>query len=893
MASAATALWQPQEEGLREICALLEAHISPNSDQARIWQQLQHYGQFPDFNNYLVFLLARGEGKTFEVRQAAGLLLKNNLRAAFVSMPPVSQQYIKSELLPCIGATNRAIRSTVGTVISVLFQIVRVAGWIELFQALHQCLDSNDLDHMEGAMDAIYKICEDVPEELDVDVPGLSERPINVFMPRMLQFFQSPHASLRKLALGCINQYIVVMPSALYMSMDMYLQGLFSLVKDPSPDVRKLVCSAWVQLIQVRPSILEPHFKNVTELILQANKDSDDEVALEACEFWSAYCDVSMPPEGLREFLPRLIPTLVSNMVYTDDDESLADAEEDESFPDKDQDLKPRFHASRLHGSETGEDDDDDDDAVNVWNLRKCSAAGLDVLSNVFGDDILPTLMPLIEQNLARIDDDAWKEREAAVLTIGAIAEGCITGLYPHLPQIVAFLIPLLDDKFPLIRSITCWTLSRYSKFIVQSLEHPNGREQFDKILIGLLRRILDTNKRVQEAACSAFATLEEEAAEELVPRLEIILQHLMCAYGKYQRRNLRILYDALGTLADAVGAELNQAKYLDIFMPPLIAKWQQLPNSDKDLFPLLECFTSIAQALGPGFSQFAEPVFLRCISLIQSQQLAKVDPAAAGALYDKEFIVCSLDLLSGLTEGLGAGIESLVAQSNLRDLLLQCCMDEAADVRQSALALLGDISRVCPIHLHPRLQEFLNVAAKQLTPQSVKDAVSVANNACWAIGELAIKIGKEVSPVVISVVSCLVPILTNPESLNKSLTENSAITLGRLSWVCPDIVAPHMEHFLQAWCNALCMIRDDFEKEDAFHGLCAMVAANPTGAVSSLSYVCQACASWNEIKTEGLHNEVSQILKGYKQMLGGAGWEQCMSTLEPAVVQRLARYGV
>jgi hypothetical protein len=40
------------------------------------------------------------------------------------------------------------------------------------------------------------------------------------------------------------------------------------------------------------------------------------------------------------------------------------------------------------------------------------------------------------------------------------------------------------------------------------------------------------------------------------------------------------------------------QAKYLDIFMPPLIAKWQQLPNSDKDLFPLLECFTSIAQVL-------------------------------------------------------------------------------------------------------------------------------------------------------------------------------------------------------------------------------------------------------------------------------------------------------
>ena len=31
------------------------------------------------------------------------------------------------------------------------------------------------------------QICEDIPEELDVDVPGLSERPINILIPRLLQ----------------------------------------------------------------------------------------------------------------------------------------------------------------------------------------------------------------------------------------------------------------------------------------------------------------------------------------------------------------------------------------------------------------------------------------------------------------------------------------------------------------------------------------------------------------------------------------------------------------------------------------------------------------------------------------------------------------------------------
>ncbi|XP_028113612.1 transportin-1-like isoform X3 [Camellia sinensis] len=874
---AATSSWQPQEEGFIEICGLLKKQMSPTSDKSQILQQLHHYSQYPEFNNYLAFILARAEGKPMEVRQAAGLLLKNNLRAAFKSMASPCQQHIKSELLPCLGAADRHIRSTAGTIISELVQIGGVFGWPELLHTLVQCLDSNDLNHMEGAMDALSKICEDIPQVLDSEMPGLTERPINVFLPRLLQFFQSSHASLRKLSLGSVNQFIMLMPQVLYLSMDKYLQGLFILANDPAADVRKLVCAAFVQLIEVRPAFLEPHLRNVIEYMLQVNKDPDDEVSLEACEFWSAYCGTELPPENLREFLPHLIPILLSNMVYADDDESLVVSEEDGSLPDRDQDLRPRFHSSRFHGSENAEDEDDD--VVNIWNLRKCSAAALDILSNMFGDEILPTLMPIVQSRLSTTDDVAWKEREAAVLALGAIAEGCINGLYPHLSEIVAFLTPRLDDKFPLIRSISCWTVSRFSKFIIQSINHQEGREQFDEVLMGILRRILDDNKRVQEAACSAFATLEEEAAEELAPRLEIILQHLMCAFGKYQRRNLQIVYDAIGTLADAVGGELNQPKYIDVMMPPLIAKWQQLSNSDKDLFPLLECFTSIAQALGTGFSQFAQPVFQRCIDIIHSQYLAKINPVSSGVQYDREFIVCSLDLLSGLTEGLGSGIESLVTQSSLRDLLLQCCIDDAPDVRQSAFALLGDLARVCPIYLQPRLSEFLDVATKQL-------------------------VREEISPIVMTLISCLVPILQHAEEFNKSLMENSAITLGRLAWVCPELVSPHMEHFMQAWCIALSMyvlvlffttprIRDDIEKEEAFRGLCAMVRTNPSGALSSLVFMCKAIASWHEIRSEDLHNEVCQVLHGYKQMLRDGVWEQCMFTLEPPVKDKLSKYQV
>ncbi|RVW75623.1 Transportin-1 [Vitis vinifera] len=68
---------------------------------------------------------------------------------------------------------------------------------------------------------------------------------------------------------------------------------------------------------------------------------------------------------------------------------------EGESLPDRDQDLKPCFHSSRFHGSDNAEDDDDD--TVSIWNLRECSVAGLDVLSNVFGNGILSTMMSIVQ----------------------------------------------------------------------------------------------------------------------------------------------------------------------------------------------------------------------------------------------------------------------------------------------------------------------------------------------------------------------------------------------------------------------------------------------------------------------------------------------------------------
>jgi transportin-1 len=143
-----------------------------------------------------------------------------------------------------------------------------------------------------------------------------------------------------------------------------------------------------------------------------------------------------------------------------------------------------------------------------------------------------------------------------------------------------------------------------------------------------------------------------------MVPYLKQILETLVHAFRKYQAKNLLILYDAIGTLADSVGPHLNRPDYIELLMPPLIERWNVLRNDDKDLFPLLECLSSIATALQTGFLPYCEPVFVRCIVLVQ--QTLEVN--TSDAPLEKDFMIVALDLLSGLAEGLGNDALSDVA---------------------------------------------------------------------------------------------------------------------------------------------------------------------------------------------------------------------------------------
>ena len=132
-----------------------------------------------------------------QIRQSAGLLLKNNLKQQYAGTPPDYQEYIKvglhqcgmlvpngfmrrctlpqsalahldlaanlrhrpqASLLLAIDHEARALRHVVGTTVATIVAVDGLGGWPQLLPALVRCLESDSVAAAEGALDALSKV---------------------------------------------------------------------------------------------------------------------------------------------------------------------------------------------------------------------------------------------------------------------------------------------------------------------------------------------------------------------------------------------------------------------------------------------------------------------------------------------------------------------------------------------------------------------------------------------------------------------------------------------------------------------------------------------------------------------------------------------------------------
>eukprot|EP00534_Pseudo-nitzschia_fraudulenta_P005652 CAMPEP_0201189154 /NCGR_PEP_ID=MMETSP0851-20130426/137135_1 /ASSEMBLY_ACC=CAM_ASM_000631 /TAXON_ID=183588 /ORGANISM="Pseudo-nitzschia fraudulenta, Strain WWA7" /LENGTH=987 /DNA_ID=CAMNT_0047474927 /DNA_START=107 /DNA_END=3067 /DNA_ORIENTATION=- len=810
--------------------------------------------------------------------QMAGLILKNALLR-----PPTQQgghtplslgneiaKHVKEVLLYGLSLTHKELRNVISSVISdcavsvsSVQPYLSIKTWPELMPVLIHHLNpaNNPTENaVVGSLSTVQKMMEDDPDEIPT-------QHLDALIPLLLQLFQSPDESKRVGSLQTIASCLAfgLVPSSLVLQFSTYLEGLSRLAVDPSMQVRKWVCRSINTLLQFHAQYIQPQWDSICQFMLQSTMQqgamSDDqiEVATEACEFWFIFAtldEMLLTPamlENVQKMFPQLIPILLSNMVYSQDQRIDLEAQNELDMEEQlNQAMKPVFHKTKNKGDSAGgggggDDDDDDDwgDDDNEWNLRKYAGASLDCLANLYGaEPILPNLLPSLESGLSSADP--WVQ-EASILALGAVADGCREEMHGHMSQLFPYLMTLLatpeaPQNLPQVKCICAWTASRYADWVVNQVQTGVAGHLLAQMLEVFLRRLQDKNRKVQVACGSALGELMETAGDLMSPYLQEIYPALMSAMAMYQGRSLVILFDTLGIMAECCGPEIGENDLPSKYVPHLIKIWNVILNQDptnRILLPLMESLACICANCRMNYQPFALETFETSMAIIEQVQIMLATTENPDE-EEADPMMCATDLIDSLCEGLGPNFASLVGSStrygqNFTNVIHALCTHQSVGVRTSALALLGDLARHTPGMIEPALPQLLQAAVSNLESTYDEEHANVCVNSVWAIGEICLKCHGNpaiIEPFVPALMQTLIGLLmgngTEHVSAVPNLAENAATCVGRLANLNTMFVAQDLPRFLLGWTDGLSRITDITEKRDAFTGLCNALYANP-----------------------------------------------------------------
>lgn len=620
---------------------------------------------------------------------------------------------------------------------------------------------------------------------------------------------------------------------------------------------------------------------SVVQYMLAMTGSESVAVGLAASNFWSTIADTEICYEALSPYLQSIVETLLRHMRYSAYElEQLPDVEEEVMDPDRPENTLPTTGKITM-----GDDIDasyDTSMGVSEQTVRKSCGKGLEDLAELFGEDLLEVIIPLCQQGL---QSENWLDREACILALGATSRCFLEAGNEHLNGLVPMLLQLLDDPRPLIRHISAWTVSRYATWIAE----PENENMLQSSIQALARRLSDRSKQVLEWSLQALAILAEAAQEQMRDFVDALLPIYMELFNILHGRPLAKLLDALGALCQSTGEALSQSHLLEMLMPPLMARWEQIDENDEKSSPIFDCMTRICLALGMAFSPWAVPVFERCPSIMQTHVMAAAmekENGGASSLLGEEsrlgpssnrMLVSALELLSGLFEALKSGAADLASDWNLLALLVEVLKDTSVDVSRASFCLVGDIASTCYALLVPALDDIIPILISDIRPRIMY--VSLSLNACWALTEIAVHAREAMAPYAEEIVRRVVNVIHDHHQANQ-FRLNAAILLGAIACPLPSIVAVNLENFLGPWADLITNLEENDDKKQTTFGMLAAVRENPEAALQCFDKFAAAVASWS-LPPNALREGFIDIFAAYSQQLGPEVWPQVLKGID------------
>lgn len=225
----------------------------------------------------------------------------------------------------------------------------------------------------------------------------------------------------------------------------------------------------------------------------------------------------------------------------------------------------------------------------------------------------------------------AWRDRHAALMAISAISEGCGDLMVGELDQVLALVVPALQDPHPRVRFAGCNALGQMSTDFAGTMQ-----EKYHAVVLNNIIPVLESPEpRVQSHAAAALVNFCEEAEGSILePYLGNLLRHLAQLLQSPKRFVQEQALSTIATIADSAEAAFSQ--YYDSLMPWLFKVLQEEQSKEYRLLraKAMECATLVALAVGKEKMGHDALALVQLLGSIQQNIVDTDDPQSQYLLH-------------------------------------------------------------------------------------------------------------------------------------------------------------------------------------------------------------------------------------------------------------------
>jgi len=452
---------------------------------------------------------------------------------------------VQSVLTSCLFIRFKIseVRQTAAMVIAKVGAIeLPLKGWPQLLESLVRASETTSHPLLvQAALFALGYVCEELADhELEV----LQKEDIDRILTAVAQGIKSGNMDIKLAGTEALYNALEFAQSNFEREgeRDYLMQIICEAAECNDERVQVAAFSCLVSIAGAYYEILPAYIGHIFEISTRAIRASDENVALQAIEFWSTICEEEIERKDLVEegrasvlhhrfvsqALPHLTPILLETLLKQEEDQDLDEC---------------------------------------AWNLSMAGGTCLGYAAVAVGDEIVPLVMPFIQENISQTD---WHNREAATFAFGSILEGPNPqNLAPMCDQALQFLLQAMKDPSNQVKDTTAWTIGRICEFCHgEKGGHQVIRADNIQTILAVLLEGLKGEPHVAEKICGAIHYLAagfEDMAEQspLTPYFQSLLQGLLEAADRADNAQYTSLrssaYEALNEVVRCSSAETSE----------------------------------------------------------------------------------------------------------------------------------------------------------------------------------------------------------------------------------------------------------------------------------------------------------------------------------------------